>query len=278
LPVEAARRAKAIASKRSNSSRRDEKERTMEHDFGGKVAIVTGAASGLGRATAVAFAKRGASMVLADVDDSGGRQLANELTSSGARAVFLRTDVSSPADCERMVAAARESFGRLDIAYNNAGISDSATPPPTHEYPLELWHKIISIDLSGVFYCLRYEIPLMLAGGGGAIVNTASMQATKAYPGCPAYTAAKAGVIGLTRVVCSEYAGRGFRCNAIAPGVVLTPYSGKVLAHGDLKSMFESQIPAGRIGDADEVAHTVLWLCSPINGACLPVDGGFMVR
>lgn len=220
----------------------------MVDDFAGKVVIVTGAASGIGRTTAGAFARRGASLVLADLNDAAGADFERELSASGAQALFIRADVSKAADCELMVARAKERFGRLDVAFNNAGISDTATPPPTHEYPLELWHRILDIDLSGVFYCLRYEIPLLLAGGGGAIVNTASMLATKAYPGCPAYTAAKAGVIGLTRVVCAEYASRGIRCNAIAPGVVRTPINDEIVTSPQMERSIRSRHSRGTLG------------------------------
>lgn len=249
--------------------------------FSEKVVIVTGAASGIGRATATAFARRGATLVLADLNETAGTQVTNDLRANGGEAVFVRTDVSQPEDCERLVAVAKDRFGRLDAAFNNAGISDTVPPPATHEYPLDRWRQMLDIDLSGVFYCLRFEIPLMLVTGG-SIVNTASMQAFKSYAGTPAYTAAKAGVVALTKVISCEYGGRGIRCNAIAPGIVATPINADILALPEWREMLVAGIPAGRVGQPEEVAEAVVWLCSPaasyINGACVPVDGGVLVR
>lgn len=257
------------------------KEEYYVDTFSGKSVIVTGAASGIGRATAGAFARRGANLVLADLDESAGAEVANELRAFGGEVVFVRTNVAQPEDCERMVSVAKDRFGRLDAAFNNAGIADSVPTPATHEYPLERWRKILDIDLSGVFYCLHFELPLMLVTGG-AIVNTASMQAFKSYPGTPAYTAAKAGVVALTKVIGGEYADRGIRCNAVAPGIVATPINADILALPEWCDRLVGSIPQGRVGQAEELAEAVVWLCSAaasyVNGVCLPVDGGMLVR
>ena len=250
-------------------------------DFAGKVGIVTGAASGIGRATAIALAKRGAALVLADIDEPQGEALAAELRGFGGSAIFVAADVARPEQCEHLAAAAKSTFGRLDLAFNNAGISDSGDQPASHEYPLALWRRMLDIDLSGVFHCLRYQLPLLLENGG-AIVNTASIQAFKSYPGTPAYSAAKAGVVNLTRLICNEYGARGIRCNAVAPGVIETPLNRGILQSPQWRAELESRIPAGRVGQPEEIAEAVIWLCSPaasyVNGVCLNVDGGLLTR
>ena len=249
--------------------------------FSGKVVVVTGAASGIGRTTAVAFARRGAGVIVADLNETAGVEVADEICGLGCEAVFVKVNVSQPEDCERMVTVTKERFGRLDAAFNNAGIADTVPPPATHEYPIELWRKMLDVVLSGVFFCLRAEIPLMLETGG-AIVNTASMMAFKASPGTPAYTAAKAGVVALTKVIAGEYADRGIRCNAVAPGIVATPINKDILALPEWRDRLTASVPQGRVGQAEEVAEAVVWLCSSsasyVNGACVPVDGGVLVR
>lgn len=179
-----------------------------------------------------------------------------------------------------MTEAAKSAFGRLELAFNNAGISDGGDQPASHEYPLALWQRMLDIDLSGVFHCLRYQLPLLLESGG-AIVNTASVQAFKRYPGTPAYSAAKAGVVKLTQMI-NEYGARGIRCNAMAPGVIETPLNRGVLQSPQWRAKLESRIPAGRVGRPEEIAEAVVWLCSPaasyVNGVCLNVDGGLLTR
>jgi len=184
-----------------------------------KVALITGAASGIGRAAAIRCAEEGAKLVLADVDTRAGEALAAELP----QAVFQRCDVSKHEQCTALVTLAQKTYGRLDIAFNNAGISDGPIPPGTLDYPLELWDRIIAVNLSSVFYCLRAQVRAMLETGGGSIVNTASIAGQIAFPGVPGYVAAKHGVVGLTKTVAVEYGARGIRCNAIAPGFIETP-------------------------------------------------------
>ncbi len=257
----------------------------MSAVFAGKVALVTGAASGIGRATALAFAKAGASLVLGDLDAVDGTEVAAEAETLGVKAVFVRTDVSVAADCERLVEAARRNFGRLDCAFNNAGVSGGGpNRVPTGEYPLDRWQQVIDVNLSGVFYCLHYELPLLLESGGGTIVNTASTAGSTGMPNIVAYVASKHGVIGLTRAVCEEYAAKGIRCNAVAPGITETGMTGRFFAapDGAVARDALAQIPAGRFGRPMDIAEAVLWLSSPasayVNGHCLPVDGGYLVR
>lgn len=248
----------------------------------GRVAIVTGAASGIGRATARVFAEAGMSLALSDVAVDAGEALAAELRASGARAEFVRTDVSKPEDCERLVQFAVEKFGALHVAFNNAGITDGPLPPGTADYPLDLWQRIIAVNLSGVFYCLRYQIPAMLKSGGGAIINTSSIAGQIAFPGVPGYVASKHGVVGLTKVVAAEYGARGIRCNAVGPGFIETPMTSDVFGNDQVRSMLLAGVPSGRIGTAEEIARAVLWLSSDaasyVNGAYIPVDGGYLAR
>ena len=246
-----------------------------------KVALITGAATGIGRATAELFAREGARLVLADLNVEQGEALATELRSRGNEALFVKTNVGQASDCERMVAATLEKFGRLDAAFNNAGISDGPLPPGTIDYPLELWDRIIAVNLSGVFYCLKYEIRAMLdTAGRGAIVNTSSLAGQIAFAGIPGYVATKHGVVGLTRTVAVEYGARGIRCNVVAPGFINTPMTQPVLASQQFQAAVPSAVPMGRVAEPGEVAEAALWLCSDrssyVNGTFLSVDGGFL--
>lgn len=247
-----------------------------------KVAIITGAASGIGRAAALRFAAEGARLVLADVGAEAGEALAAELRGQGKEAVFVRTDVSKAAECEALVRAAVERFGRLDAAFNNAGISDGPMPPGTIDYPLELWDRLIAVNLSSVFYCLRYQVRAMLSNGGGAIVNTASIAGQIAFAGVPGYVASKHGVVGLTKTVAVEYGAQGVRCNAVAPGLIETPMTKPVFEVQQFKDMVTATVPSARVGTAEEIANMVVWLCSDrasyANGAVFAVDGGFLAR
>jgi NAD(P)-dependent dehydrogenase (short-subunit alcohol dehydrogenase family) len=247
-----------------------------------KVAVITGAASGIGRASALRFAEEGARLVLADIGAEAGAALAAELRGKGGEAVFVRTDVSKAADCEALVQSALEKFGRLDCAFNNAGISDGPMPPGTIDYPLELWDRMIAVNLSSVFYCLRFQVKAMLKSGGGAIVNTASIAGQIAFAGVPGYVASKHGVVGLTRTVAVEYGAQNIRCNAIAPGFIETPMTQPVLAIQQFREMAATTVPSGRVGTAEEIANMALWLCSDraayANGGLFAVDGGFLAR
>lgn len=242
-----------------------------------KIAIITGAASGIGRAAALRFAEEGARLWLADLDTEAGEVLAAQL---GAR--FLRTDVAKAADCQALVDAAVQQHGRLDIAFNNAGVSDGPIPPGTIDYPLELWDRMIAVNLSGVFYGLRAQVRAMLQTGGGAIVNTASIAGQIAFAGVPGYVAAKHGVVGLTKTVAVEYGAQGIRCNAIAPGFIETPMTQPVLQIQQFRDMAEATVPSGRVGSAEEIANLALWLASDrasyVNGALVAADGGFLAR
>jgi NAD(P)-dependent dehydrogenase (short-subunit alcohol dehydrogenase family) len=254
----------------------------MADEFTGKSVLVTGAASGIGRAIAGKFAARGARLLLVDIDAAKGKASTDELSDQGAEAHFFEADVADASACARMVDMARNLFGRLDAAVNNAGIADGAVVEATENYPTERWDRIIAVNLSGVFHCLRSELPLMLQTGGGAIVNTASISGLVTFPGTPAYVAAKHGVIGLTKMICNEFAARGIRCNAVAPGIIDTPLTADTLAIPAWETSLKAMIPTGRIGRPQDVADVVLWLCSDaaayVNGHVVAVDGGILVR
>jgi NAD(P)-dependent dehydrogenase (short-subunit alcohol dehydrogenase family) len=250
-------------------------------EFTNKVVLVTGAGSGIGYAAALAFARHGARMVLADVDAQAGSAVTRLLCDTGSEATFVHTDVSSAPACEAMVAGALDAFGRLDVAFNNAGISGTHRSP-AGEYGLDVWERVIGTNLSGVFYCLRYEIPALLRGGGGTIVNTASVLAQVAFPGTVGYTASKHGVLGLTRCVAAEYAAHGIRCNAVGPGMVDTPMLQSALTTGQERAMLLAGIPAGRFATPEDIAEVVVWLSSAsaayLNGALVVADGGYLTR
>jgi NAD(P)-dependent dehydrogenase (short-subunit alcohol dehydrogenase family) len=252
----------------------------MAARFQDKVALVTGAGSGIGKTAALLLASQGARVVLADLDPQGGAATLQEIARNGGKAIFVRTDVARSQEVEAMVKKALDTYGRLDVAMNNAGIGHK--PSLTHEVTEEIWDRVISVDLKGIFLCLKYELPQMVKQGSGAIVNTSSIGGLIVGKGLAAYSAAKGGVNQLTKITALEYAGFGIRVNAVCPSVTLTPLSEGTLRDTPevLKDMMAGQ-PMGRLARSEEVANAMLWLCSEeasyINGVCLPVDGGFTI-
>jgi NAD(P)-dependent dehydrogenase (short-subunit alcohol dehydrogenase family) len=244
----------------------------------GKVALVTGASSGIGLAVARAYAAAGARVVLSDVAEPAGRTAAAEIERAGGSARFVAADVASPDACERLVRATLDGFGRLDCACNNAGIGGEQAP--LAEYTLEGWDSVIRVNLSSVFYCMKHEIPAMVRAGGGSIVNMASILGAVAFRAAPAYVAAKHGVVGLTQSAAVDYADRKVRVNAVGPGFILTPLLSR-LDDATTKAVAALH-PLGRLGAPEEVASLVVWLSSDeasfVTGSYYPVDGGYLAR
>lgn len=250
--------------------------------FAGRVAFITGGASGIGRATALAFARVGASVAVADVSEKGNQETARLIEEESGRALAVKCDVSRSDDVQTALNNTIGAFGRLDFAFNNAGI-EPKNPAPTADYDEEEWNRIIDIDLRGVFLCMKHEIPLILKQGGGAIVNTSSGAGIIGIKGSPAYTAAKHGVIGLTRAAALDYAAQNIRINAVCPGYIATPMMDRFTGgtpEGRAKVISEE--PVGRMGRPEEIAAAVLWLCSDaarfVIGHALVVDGGQTVQ
>lgn len=249
--------------------------------FKDKVALITGASSGIGRATALAFAAEGAAVMIGDVQAEGAGETARMIEKAGGKAGFVRCDVSKTADVRNLVDKTIEKFRRLDYAFNNAGIEgEQAT---TAECTEENWDRVVGIDLKGVWLCMKYEIPHVLRQGAGAIVNCSSVAGLVGFQGIPAYVAAKHGVVGLTRAAALEHAKAGIRINAVCPGVIETPMIDRFV-HGEAqarKVLVEGE-PVGRIGKPEEVAGAVVWLCSDaasfVTGVALPVDGGWVAQ
>ncbi len=246
----------------------------------GKVSIITGAASGIGRATSNIFAREGAKLVLADVNETGGVATLDMVKQAGADALFVQCDVSKWAEVEALVAKAVQTFGRLDCAFNNAGIEGEAGL--THNYTDQAWNQVIAINLTGVFFCVKAEITQFLKqAGGGAIVNTSSDAGLIGVPGAPAYVAAKHGVAGLTKAAALEYGKRGIRINAVCPGPIRTPMLGRLTeAHPEVERRFIRSEPLKRLGQPEEIGEAVAWLCSDrasyVTGLPMPVDGGYI--
>jgi NAD(P)-dependent dehydrogenase (short-subunit alcohol dehydrogenase family) len=246
--------------------------------FKGKVAFVTGAANGIGRAAALAFAREGASVTVADVSEQGNKETARMIEQLGRRALAVTCDVTRAEDVKGALDKTVGAFGRLDAAFNNAGVEQKKLVP-TAELEEEEWDRIINIDLRSVFLCMKHEIPLMLKQGGGAIVNTSSGAGIIGIKGNPAYTAAKHGVIGLTRAAALDYAASNIRVNAVCPGYIDTPMMARFTGGtAEGRARVISEEPIGRMGQPEEIANAVLWLCSDaaafVVGHALVIDGG----
>jgi NAD(P)-dependent dehydrogenase (short-subunit alcohol dehydrogenase family) len=249
----------------------------MEH-LNNKVALVTGAGSGIGREVALVYASAGAKVVVADIDEKGGKETHRMIHHDEGEAVFMKADVSSASGHEILVKDILGHYGALHIVCNNAGIGGPLAP--TGEYPVDGWDKVIAINLSGVFYGMRYQIPAILQSGGGAIVNMASILGAVGTMSSPAYVAAKHGVVGLTKAAALEYANQGLRINAVGPGYIDTPLLAS-LPDQALQALIKLH-PMGRLGTAQEVAELVLWLSTSkssfVTGAYYSVDGGYLAQ
>jgi NAD(P)-dependent dehydrogenase (short-subunit alcohol dehydrogenase family) len=249
----------------------------------GKVAVVTGAAMGIGRSTAVLLAREGARVVIADVDEEQAEETLRSIEDLGGEALFARTDVSSSRDVEAAINAAVQTFGGIDVLHNNAAVALGATVVDTTD---ELWSRVLDVNLGGVYRGCKYAIPHMIRNGGGSIINSTSVQALRGFAGWAAYAASKGGILSLTRQVALEYAEHNIRVNCVAPGTIMTPLNEKVFAEAEdpeaLVETWNRMHPIGRFGQPEEVAEAVLFLASDsssfVTGHCLVVDGGLCVK
>lgn len=243
-----------------------------------KVAIVTGGASGIGRAAAALFAREGANVVVADYEPTGGQDTVKMIQGEGGEAFFVETDVSRPEDVQRMVNETVKTYGRLDILFNNAGVGETAKAT---EASLEHWERVLAINLRGVFLGCKYAIPEMIRNGGGSIINNASILAEVGFSEATAYAASKHGIAGLTQTIAIDYAAQGIRANTVCPGFIRTPMVMKGLDE-ETRGYIAGLHPLGRMGEPEEVAEAVLFLASDrssfVTGTCLFVDGGYTAR
>ena len=253
---------------------------TVKYNFEGKVALVTGAASGLGLATAKAFAEAGASVVLADNREDSLKNIQNEFNTLGFKAISILCDVTIEAQVESMLTRITSTFGKLDVAYNNAGII--LPPIATTDLNFDQWNRVLSINLTGIWLCMKYELNQMLKKGNGAIVNCSSMAGLQGAPGMSAYAASKHGIIGLTKSTALEYVSKGIRINAVCPGMVDTPMKNDITG-GNVVMLAEmaKMVPAGRFCKPEEISSAVLWLCSDnasmVIGQTIAIDGGITI-
>jgi NAD(P)-dependent dehydrogenase (short-subunit alcohol dehydrogenase family) len=247
----------------------------------GKSIIVTGAGGGIGRATSLVLADAGASVIVSDINDDAARSTLDELRARGGTGTVVKADLAAEDDVRKLVDQAVSTYGRLDGAFNNAGLEQCALP--LHELTTAQWERAIRVDLTSVFWCLKYQVIAMLASGGGAIVNTASALGQVAIQNASEYIAAKHGVVGLTRAAGAEYASRGIRVNAVLPGIIRTPMIGRLAEDARFSAFFgklKERHPIGRFGEPSEIGEAVKWLLSDaasfMNGAAMSVDGGYL--
>jgi NAD(P)-dependent dehydrogenase (short-subunit alcohol dehydrogenase family) len=261
----------------------------MPGRLNGKVALVTGGGSGIGRATALAFAREDAAVVVADLAVEGGEATVRMIQEARGEALFLKADVSQAAEVQALVQRTVDTYGRLDCAHNNAGVEGlrGVIPAPTADLTEDMWDYILNINLKGVWLCMKYEIPQMLTQGGGAIVNTASIMGLVGIPTGAAYVASKHGVVGLTKTAALEYAQAGLRINAVCPGFIRTPLVERFFEltsreNPHISEQVTALHPIGRLGTPDEVAEVVVWLCSDaasfVTGHTMTVDGGYVAQ
>ena len=253
----------------------------MSDSLRGRSGIVTGAGSGLGRATALQFGAIGARVIVADVNVEAGEAVVAEIVDAGGSARFVATDVTDPAACEALIAACVDAFGTLDFAVNNAGTT--GTPGSIVDYPLDAWRATMAVNLDGVFFAMRAELPSMVEAGRGAIVNVASGAGLVGFAGLPAYVASKHGVVGLTKSAALECAARGVRINCVCPGSVRTPMlEGFIGGDERMERAMTAGVPMGRLGTPAEIAEAIVWLCSDaasyMVGHALVCDGGATVQ
>ena len=252
----------------------------MKDHFDSKVVLITGGNSGIGQATALAFAKKGAKVMVAARRVSESKATVEMIKETGGEAHFVQTDVSKATEVEALISACITKYGGLDYAVNNAGIGGSGFIPAA-EYEEEVWDNVIDINLKGVWLCMKYQIPEMLKRGHGAIVNMSSVAGLRGGEIGVAYYASKHGVIGLTKAAAMEYAAKGLRINAVCPAVIKTPMTDPFFQDKEMAEQVTAKHPMGRVGRPEEVASTVLWLCSEdasfVTGHAHPVDGGFLI-